>query len=162
MSDLLVLTFEDIEQAGLAFEALEKMKAQGKLKIDDAAVIVKHDDGKVEIKNQTDSATKTGAIGGGVLGLIIAGVFFPVAGLVIGAAGGALVGKSLDKGIDKQFIKDVTDTLKPGSSALFVIGTGDGSGIVGAALRPFKGTIYQTSLPTELVDALREELRFRH
>lgn len=159
MSNLLVLTFEDMHQAGEALEALKKAQSQGNLKIDDAAVIVKDEAGKVNIKNQMDTSTKMGAVGGGLLGLLIAGVFFPLAGLAIGAIGGGLIGKALDLGVDKKFVKDVTETLKPGSSALFVIGSHGNRDAVATVLSPFHGTIYQTTLPTEAVDALQEALK---
>jgi len=158
MSELVVLTFDDTEQAGAALEALKKASSSGHLKIDDAAVIVKDETGKIDIKNQMDTGTKWGAVGGGLIGLILASVFFPLAGLAIGALGGALVGKSLNLGVDKKFVKDVTETLKPGMSALFVIGSGNPDVVI-AALRPFQGTIYQTTLPTEAVDELHAALK---
>jgi uncharacterized membrane protein len=160
MSNLVVLTFNDTEQAGQVFEALKQAQHGGHVKIDDAAVIVKDASGKVDIKNQLDSAVKVGAVGGGLLGLILASVFFPLAGLAIGAFGGALVGKSLDKGVNQKFVKDVTETLKPGSSALFVIGSGDPAYVV-AVLKPFQGTIHQTTLPTEMVESLMAALKNR-
>jgi uncharacterized membrane protein len=158
MSELVVLTFDDTEQAGAALEALKKASSGGHLKIDDAAVIVKDETGKIDIKNQMDSGTKWGAVGGGLIGLMLASIFFPLAGLAIGAIGGALVGKSLNLGVDKKFVKDVTETLKPGMSALFVIGSGNPDVVI-AALRPFQGTIYQTTLPTEAVDELHAALK---
>lgn len=159
MSNLVVLTFDDTKQAGQAFEALKKVRSSGHLEIDDAAVIVKQETGKVEIKNQLDTGVKWGAFSGGVLGLLLAGLFFPVTGLAVGAIGGALVGKAMDLGIDRNFVEDVSETLKPGTSALFVIGKSDRSDAVTSALLPYKGTIYQTTLPTEGVEALREALR---
>jgi uncharacterized membrane protein len=158
MSELIVLTFDDMEQAGEALEALKKARSDGYLKIDDAAVIVKDESGKIDVKNQLDTGVKWGAVGGGLIGLILASVFFPVAGLAIGAIGGALVGKSLNLGVDKKFVQDVTESLKPGSSALFVIGSGNPD-VIMAALRPFQGSIYQTTLPTEAVDELHEVLK---
>jgi uncharacterized membrane protein len=159
MSNLVVLTFEDTTQAGEALEALKKAQSGGHLKIDDAAVIVKDESGKVEVKNQLDTGVKWGAVGGGVLGLLLAGLFFPLAGLAVGAIGGALVGKALDLGVDKKFVQDVTETLKPGSSALFVIGSAAHRDVVLGALRPFQGTIYQTTLDTEAVEALQDALK---
>jgi uncharacterized membrane protein len=158
MSELIVLTFTDTEQAGQAFNALKKAQSGGSVKIDDAAVIVKSEAGKVEIKNQLDTGVKWGAVGGGVIGLMLASVFFPLAGLAIGALGGALIGKSLNLGVDQKFVKDVTEALKPGSSALFVIGSGNPEVIAGA-LRPFQGTIYQTTLSTEAVETLHDALK---
>jgi uncharacterized membrane protein len=159
MSQLIVLTFNDTEQAGAALEALKKASSGGHVKIDDAAVIVKDESGKIDIKNQLDTGTKWGAVGGGLIGLMLASIFFPLAGLAIGAIGGALVGKSLNLGVDKKFVKDVTETLKPGMSALFVIGSSDNPDVVAAALRPFQGTIYQTTLPTEAVEELHAALK---
>ena len=158
MSQLVVLTFEDTEQAGAAFEALKNVQHSGGLKLDDAAVIVKDESGKVHVKNQLDTGVKWGAIGGGVIGLLLASVFFPLAGLAIGAIGGALVGKAMNLGVDQKFVKDVTETLKPGSSALFVIGSGDPDRVI-ASLRQFRGTVYQTTLPTEAVEALQAALK---
>lgn len=159
MSNLIVLTFEDMEQGGQALEALKNAKNSGHLKIDDAALIVKDEAGKVEVKNQMDKGVKWGAVSGGFIGLLLAGVFFPLAGLAIGAISGALIGKTLDMGVDKKFVKDVTESLKPGMSALFVITNDANPDVAIAALRPFKGTVYQTTLPTEAVEALQDALK---
>ena len=158
MSQLIVLTFDDTEQAQQAYDALKRAQSSELVKIDDAAVIVKQESGKVEIKNQMDTGTKWGAVGGGMVGLLLASVFFPVAGLLIGVIGGGLIGKSLNMGVDQKFVKEVTESLKPGSSALFVIGSGNPDA-VSAIFRPFKGTILQTTLPTESVEVLQDALK---
>ena len=161
MSDLVVLTFDDTEQAGKVFKTLHHLQGSGQLKLDDAAVITKDESGKVHVKNQLDTGVKKGAVVGGVLGLLLVSVFFPLAGLTIGAISGALIGRSLDMGVDQKFVKDVTETLKPGSSALFVIGSsGDPDALI-SALRPYQGTIYQTTLPTDKVEALHDALKNR-
>lgn len=159
MSHLIVITFEDTHQAGEAFEALKRARSEGFLKIDDAAVIVKDEEGKVHVKNTTDTGTKWGAVGGGAVGLLLASVFFPLAGLAIGAIAGGLIGKSLDMGIDKKFVKDVTESLTPGSSALFVMGKSENPDAVAAYLRNFKGTVYQTTLSEAAQETLEDALK---
>lgn len=158
MSQLVVISFDDMEQAGQCLAALKKQQSQGNLKIDDAAVIVKDENGKVDVKNQADTGVKWGAFGGGVLGALLVGVFFPVAGIAIGAAAGALIGKTLNLGVDKKFVEDVTESLKPGSSALFVIGSGNPAA-VRATFEPFKGTILQTTVDTEKYEQLKDALK---
>jgi len=158
MSELIVLTFNDVEQAGEVLEALKKLEPDGLVNIEDAAVVVKDESGEIKVKNQMSSGVKGGAVLGGMLGLLLGLVFFPVAGLVIGAIGGALLGKSVKHGIDKQFVAEVTDSIKPGMSALFVIGSGTPAAVRGT-LEHFHGDIYQTTLAPEGVEALEEALK---
>jgi uncharacterized membrane protein len=158
MSQLVVVAFDDTEQAGQVLAALKKQQSQGNLKIDDAAVIVKDENGKIDVKNQADTGVKWGAFGGGVLGALLVGVFFPLAGIALGAAAGALIGKTMDMGVDKKFVKEVTESLKPGSSALFVIGSGNPA-VIRATFEPFKGTILQTSVDTEKYEQLKDALK---
>jgi uncharacterized membrane protein len=86
---------------------------------------------------------------------------FPVVGLVIGVVGGALVGKLAAPGIDKQFVEDVENDLTPGTSAIIFIVRDANVDYAMASLRPYKGKIYQTSLPAGSEEELRKELRKR-
>jgi uncharacterized membrane protein len=49
--------------------------------------------------------------------------------------------------------------LKPGSSALFVLVSGSHATATLSALRPYHGTLYQTTLPSDLEAQLREALK---
>jgi uncharacterized membrane protein len=46
MSQLIVVSFDDMEQAAQVLAVLKKQQGQGTVKIDDAAVIVKDETGK--------------------------------------------------------------------------------------------------------------------
>jgi uncharacterized membrane protein len=70
-----------------------------------------------------------------------------------------VVGKLMDMGVDKNFIRDVTEALQPGNSALFVIVSDGDITAALAAIRPYKGTLYQTTLPSELETELRDALK---
>lgn len=159
MSDLVVVVFADADQAGEAFESLKSVAHAGQFGIDDAAVIVKEESGKVRVKNTLDTGVKYGALGGSILGLLLASIFFPLAGLLVGAGLGALVGKSFGKGVDQSFVREVTEKLEPGSSALFVMVNAQHTGGVVAALQPYQGSLYQTSLPRDVEDALKDALK---
>jgi uncharacterized membrane protein len=159
MSHLIVITFDDPDEASQVRESLRKGEHAGRLSLDDSAVVVKDEKGKVHVKDQLDRGVKVGALGGGLLGLLIAGLFFPIAGVVIGVLGGALVGASLDLGISKKFVKEVSESMKDNSSAIFfIVRDADPSYALGV-LRNYEGTVFQTTLSEEDEEQVREALK---
>jgi uncharacterized membrane protein len=161
MSHLVVITFDGVEEAGRVRQELRQIQRSDALRLDDAVVVYKDEQGKVRTKDEIDIGVRRGAISGGVLGLIL-GMVFPVAGLLVGAAAGALVGKTFDMGVDKSFVKEVEAALPPGHSALFLLVQEANTEIALAALRPYQGTVYHTSLSPELEATLERALQTKH
>ena len=158
MGQVIVMTFDDIEQAGKARETIRSVEKSGALSLDDYAIVVKDAEGKISVKNVADKGQKWGAAGGAVLGGLLF-FMFPIAGIGIGAAAGAVVGKMFGLGVDKKFVKEVSEALKPNGSALFLqVGKGNPAALT-AALRPYEGTLLQTSLSDELEKELRDALK---
>ena len=122
MANLIVITFTDTHQAEEAFQSLKGVQSAGELKIDDAAVIVKDESGRVDVKNTMDRGVKAGAVGGGFLGLLLASVFFPLAGIALGALIGGLLGKAAHLGVDKNFVREVTESLIISYAGIFGLG----------------------------------------
>ena len=120
MSDLIVLTFDNEDEAEQVREAIRKEQKQDLVSLDDSAVVVRDQHGKVHVKNELDRGVKIGAVGGGLLGLLITGIFFPFAGILIGVLGGMGVGALANLGVQKSFVKEVSDKLEPGTSAIFL------------------------------------------
>jgi uncharacterized membrane protein len=161
MSNLVVVTFDNADEAGRVLETLRSVQHQGVLKLDDSAVVVKDEEGKVHVKNQMDRGVQVGAVGGGLLGLLIGGFLFPLGGLLFGALAGALVGKSADLGVDQRFVKDVSEDIQPGTSALFFVVRDADPNAALAALKPYKGIVRQTTLSPETEEELRRILKKR-
>lgn len=161
MSHLVVITFENEEEAGRVRETLRSAQREDFVSLDDSAIVVKDQEGKVHVKNEVDRGVAIGAVGGSLLGLLIGGLVFPLAGLLIGAIGGALVGKAVDVGIDQKFVKDVEEAMEPGTSALFFIVREANPDVALAALRPYKGNVYHTTFPPEAEEELRRILSKR-
>jgi uncharacterized membrane protein len=145
MGHLLVITFERRESAAQARDRLKGLEGSDGGRIDDVAVVEKDAEGTIHVQHGFDRATAGGAVIGGALGLLLALVFFPVAGLAAGAVVGGLIGRSLHQDIDRSLVDDVTRDLTADTSALFVMGSGNAAAIVGA-LGPYKGRVYQTTL----------------
>jgi uncharacterized membrane protein len=130
------------------------------LALRDVAAVVKDADGKVRTHNEVSSTTSTGIIGGGLLGLLLGAVFFPIAGLAIGAIAGGLIGKSIGNNVDKSLVRDVTNDLGPGSSAVFVLVDGNAAALVGS-VRHLGGKVYQTTLDPDVENELNQALQSR-
>lgn len=153
MSDLLAITFDGPDEAEAALRSIRAIEHEGRIQLEDSAVVRKDADGKVTFHNELASGTEAGIGIGAVLGGLLF-VVFPVAGIVGGALAGGLVGRSVAPGIDDKFVKEVANDLPPGGSALFLqIRGGDAELLVGA-LRQHHGRVRQTSLPDEIEEAL--------
>jgi uncharacterized membrane protein len=161
MPDLIVITFDNPDEAGQVREAIKKAEGRGQISLDDSAVVVRDAAGKVHVKNQLDRGVKVGAVAGGIVGLLIGGIFFPLAGLLTGVAGGAAVGALTDLGLQKSFVNEVAESLGPDGSALFVIVREAAPEAAIATLRPYKGEIYHTSLTPDMEETLRQVLKER-
>jgi uncharacterized membrane protein len=156
--NLVVMTFDNEIDAGNVMRSLRGLEKAGQMSIEDTAVLVKDQSGKLRVDNEVSGSVETGAVVGGSLGLLLT-FMFPVVGIAVGAAGGALVGKVLERGVDGKFVKDVGEELQPGTSALFITGRGSNHEAVLRAIEPYKGNLYQTNLSSELEDELRRVLR---
>ena len=156
MSDLVVFAFKTEDGAEQMRDALSKMEKEHLVSLEDAAVVVRHQDGKVKVK-QAVSLVGTGALGGAFWGMLIGLLFMmPWLGLAFGALGGALGGKFTDIGVDDKFIKEVGNTIEPGHSALFLLVREATADKIIPELQKFDATVLQTSLSDDDEAKLRE------
>jgi len=149
MSDLVVVGYDDQNQADEVRLRLLKMQRDYLVDLADAVVAVRKPDGKVEL-HQIHNLTAAGAVSGGMWGALIGLLFMsPLLGFAIGAASGAVGGALTDVGINDAFMKELAGTLKPGSSALFVLVRKMTPDKVLAELQGSGGKVLKTSLSHE-------------
>jgi uncharacterized membrane protein len=156
MSNLVVITFEHEQDAADVLGTIRRLEKDGVVKLADSAVVSKDQSGKVHVKNEVSSATEIGVTTGAVLGGLLT-LMFPPLGIALGAAAGAGIGALLDQGVDGSFVKEVSASLPPGGSALFLMVSGGHPSAIDA-LKPFKGTVYQTTLSEDVEERLRKAL----
>lgn len=148
-SNMVVMTFNNEHTAEQVRDRLVELQKAHLIKLDDAVVVVRGQDGKVKVK-QAANLAGAGALSGAFWGMLIGMLFFvPLFGLVVGTATGAITGSMRDYGIDDTFIKEVGNSIQPGTSALFVLVQQATVDKVVEQLKPFGGTIVRTSLSTE-------------
>jgi uncharacterized membrane protein len=156
MSNLVVLAFDNETEAFALRDKLIQLQKQHIIVLEDAAVVVRKQDGKVKVK-QVVGLTGAGALGGAFWGMLIGLLFWaPWLGLAIGAVTGAIAGKFSDVGVDDKFIKEVGAQIEPGHSALFLLVQSATQDKVLDEVKDFKATVIQTSLSDEQEAHLRE------
>jgi len=121
--EVFVAVYSDETSAGVALEDLKSMERARSINLVDAALVVRDAEGKVHYEETADPSgkkmAKRGAIAGGLVGLI-----FPpsiIVGAAVGGAGGGIWGKLRDKGFKDDELKQVGESLTPGSSAIIAI-----------------------------------------
>jgi uncharacterized membrane protein len=120
MSDLIAIAYPDQATAERVRDRLAEAIKAKVIEIDDAVVVTRGGDGKVEL--QQASAAGAGAAGGAVWGGLIGLLFLaPLLGMAVGAAAGAAGGAMADYGVDDDFMKELGEKLTPGSAALIVL-----------------------------------------
>jgi len=118
-----VLAFDSLKQASQLQEALVKLQGESLHNFQDAVVVTRSARGKVKVHSAINAVTGS-AVAGSVAGLCLGMIFlvgFPAS--VVGAGAGAIVGAFKNLGIKDRFRKELGEALKPGTSALAVIGT---------------------------------------
>jgi uncharacterized membrane protein len=146
MSDLIAIAYDDEFKAEEVRLTLAKLQKSHLIELEDAAVVVKDAEGKIKLK-QAVNLTAAGAASGSFWGLLIGTLFLnPLLGVAVGAASGALGGALSDIGVDDNFMRELGETMKPGTSALFVLARKYTPDKVLEEISPYGGKILQTSL----------------
>ncbi len=154
MAELVVIGFENQQEADRVLTELRRLQKEYLIDLEDAVVAIRQPDGRVQLKQSVNlagmgaaSGGASGAFWGTLLGLLF---MAPLAGFVVGglagAGAGALSGSMMDYGIDDDFAKSVAESLKPDSSALFVLVRKAQPDKVLAELSRFRGKVLRSSL----------------
>jgi uncharacterized membrane protein len=158
MSELIVIAFDNPTEAQQVATTFTEMSKGGAIRLTDMRVVSKDANGKLVAHDEAGHPVAWSAVAGGVLGGLL---FFlmPVVGIAIGAVAGGAIAKSLDLDIDKKFIKDVSEALKPNTSAVFIQAQDGNQSAILNALKPYKGTLIQTNLSSDMEEQLKKELK---
>ena len=157
MNQLLVVAFDHFDDARTAMSTLRRLERDGRISFEDTALVERDPDGTAHVKNEVSGTTEKATAIGAVVGAIVTFVF-PLLGAAVGAAAGALIGRAMDTGVSDRFVDEVKTTLRPGRSALFLVVRSSDLDATVAALRPFRGDVIQTTLPTEVEEAIEQAL----
>lgn len=162
MSDLIVIVYPTEAKAEEVRQRLFELQKEYLIKLGDAVIATKSEQGHVKL-NQLFSTTAAGAVSGSFWGLLIGVLFLnPLLGVAAGAAAGAVGGALTDVGIDDNFMKELSESLQPGSAALFVLVKEMTTDKVLAAIKGYGGVVLKTSLDETKEHTLRNALQSAH
>jgi uncharacterized membrane protein len=161
MSDLIIIGYPDEERAQDVWDELLKLQRDYLVDLEDAAIIRRDQKGKLHITTPAHHAVAWGTFSGLFWGVLIGLLFlFPLAP-VVGVAGGimgAALGAAGNLGIKDEFRQRVQDLVRPGTSAIVVIVRKVTTDKFFETLRPYGGTVLQTSLPHDAEQQLMRTL----
>jgi uncharacterized membrane protein len=163
MADLVVLDFDGTGTADIVLSKLRELRKEYLIELLDAVVVIRPQQGDIEIKQSVNlvalgagQGMARGALIGTLAGLLLLN---PLAGFAIGgaagAAMGAVTGKFADFGIDDNFIRELGQTIGPGTSALFLLVAKVTADKVVEEIKEYHPRLLKTSLSGQQEDDLR-------
>jgi uncharacterized membrane protein len=122
--ELMIRVFDSPEKAAQALEFVEGLKQRRVIKILNAAILTKDEEGKFTVQDSKEITPKKGrilgAITGGLVGLL-AGPGGVIVGALAGLAAGGAAGKYIDEGFSDKFLENLEQYLQPGKAALILL-----------------------------------------
>jgi uncharacterized membrane protein len=157
MSNLVVIAYDDLDQAQQVTDTFGQLMKEHSLELEDVVIVEHRAGGKIKLHQPSMAGlgAASGALWGGLIGLIF---FMPLVGMAIGAATGAAAGGLSDHGVDDNFMKELGDKLPEGGAAVFVLVREATVDKVLPEISKFGGHVIQSSLSNEQETALQEAL----
>lgn len=159
MERMLVVVFDNEKKAYQGQSALRQLEREGNLTIYQGAVVAKHADGTVSVK-QIDESAPVGTLTGTAVGSLIGLLGGPV-GLAIGAASGLTVGVFYDANtlqVGEDFVEDVSKSLAPNKVAVIAEVDEAWTTPVDTRMEALGGTVFRRALWAVQEQTRREEI----
>ena len=160
MSELVVAIYDKPLKAEEVRLDLLQMNEEHLADLDDALVAIRKPDGEIKlthISHLTLRGAATGGFLGAIVGVILLNPVFAALGLTSGAVLGAAAGSLMHAGISEEFIHELAEHLKPGSSALCILVRAHLPAVL-IELKRFGGRVLRIAIKNEDETRLRKVL----
>ncbi len=153
---LIAAAYETVELAESALGAVRELDHEHALCLRDAAIVIKHDDGRIELQQTGLPPAGTSTAGGEAIGLLLgSALVVPDAGPPAGLTGDAGA-VALDKGISDEQVRRLGATIARGHAVLFaLVGEADWAKL-GDRLAPFGGELVVSEVADDAPPLLGE------
>ena len=146
--NVVVVGFSQDDRAYEALTTLKELASQGQIGLDEAAVLVRGEDGHIDVKDQIADPEFVGTASGGLVGLLI-GILGGPLGILLGGATGLAVGSLFDLADAEDtdsVLSQVSKTVKVGRTSLLAQVTEQSPEVVDAAMTRLSGTVIRRSV----------------
>jgi uncharacterized membrane protein len=146
--NVISVSFDPDSNAYTALTALKELDSQGQLNLEAAAVVLRGEDGQIEVKDRVGSYDFAGAAGGGLLGLLIGIIGGPL-GVLIGGTYGLMLGSLVD--LDEveetdSVLSQISASARPGHTTLLAQVAEQSPEVVDAAMASLGGSVLRRSV----------------
>ena len=157
------VSFDDAFRAQEFLTAMSRLQSIGALKLVDAVVVAKDDEGRTRVRETIDlqpgRTALSGAIWTGLLGLIIGGPVGWLAGLGVGAGAGALTAKVVDIGVPDEWVDWFRQAVEPDTFTIVVLANQvDVEQLVGETGRFDGGRLVYANMPPDTIRRIEQAL----
>ena len=156
------ISFGDVYRSQEFLTAITRMSANRDLRLKDAVVVAKKDDGTTVIRETVDLQTGRTALSGamwtGLLGLLVGGPVGWIAGIGIGAASGAITAKVVDLGVPDEWVDWFRAAVAPGTFTVVILAESvDVEALIAEAMR-FEGQLVHANMAPDAIRRLENAL----
>jgi uncharacterized membrane protein len=148
VSNVIAVAFDEDANAYEAITRLKELDSQHQIGLAAASVVVRHQDGTVEEKDEVSNAQWSGTAGGGVLGVLIGVIGGPL-GVLIGGATGVLVGSLFDMDDADEtdsVLGEISQAVRVGHTEVLAELTEQSTEVVDTAMSQLGGSVLRRSV----------------
>ena len=141
--NVLVVGFADDRAAFEALTTLKELDSQGQVRVVEAAVVTRSDDGQVHVKDEVGDDQLIGTASGGLIGLVI-GILGGPLGVLIGGASGLLLGSLYDMADaddTDSVLGEMSKMVEVGRNSLLAQVVEQSPEVIDAAIARMSGTV---------------------
>jgi uncharacterized membrane protein len=141
--NVIVVGFADDRTAFEALTTLKELDSQGQVRVVEAAVVTRTDDGQVHVKDEVGDDPLVGTASGGLIGLVI-GILGGPLGVLIGGASGLLLGSLYDMADaddTDSVLGEMSKMVQVGRNSLVAQVVEQSPEVIDAAMTRMSGTV---------------------
>lgn len=160
-ANLVAIAVSDPLLAQEGLMAAMRLVRRGQLQLEDAAIVIKEDSGRIRIQETRDVRPAQGAASGTWLGMLATLFVAPGAllvGAALGAAAGGIFAKLRDIGLQDDQMKRLGEDLAEGEAALLLLVEDAHLFHAMAEARRFHGRVLESTCDADTVQRLAEAL----